>query len=82
MTREQYLEYAKRNEIPMELLYEYYNKFNTKPDINFSLETFAQAFTQFLATFAPTFETCRTYFDNLYGINKAYSKDNKLITIF
>lgn len=82
ITREEYLEFAKRNEVPMVLLFEYYNKFNQKANLNFSLESFDYAFTQFLVNFAVNLEPVRAYYNKLYEVVTVYDKQGNFITIY
>lgn len=82
MTREEYMVHARKNELPYELLIDYYNKHNTKPNLNFSLESFTDIFRQFLSTFAVNLDHIRSYYDREYNIVTVYDKNNNFVTIF
>lgn len=84
ITKEIYLEYARRNEVPMYLLWEYYQKLNTRPELNMSLEEFDEYFTQFLHNFAAyiNLEPVRAYYDRFYGITTVYNKQGNLVKIY
>jgi len=80
ITREQYLAFARKNEIPMQLLLDYYNKFNKRPELNFSLETFTALFAQFLNANSVTLQEVREYYNGVYSIISVYNKEGKFIT--
>lgn len=82
IAREVYLEFAKRNEVPMVLLYDYYQKFNTRPNLSMSLEEFENYFIQYLLNFAVNLESQRAYFDSLYSVTTVYDKKGNFITIY
>lgn len=82
MNREEYLQAARKNEIPMTLLLDYYNIFNRNSKLTFSLETFTDIFAQFLTKFAITLEGVRAYYDRLYGITTIYDKSGNFLGIY
>lgn len=82
ITREIYLQYARKNQVPMVLLYQYYQKFNTRPNLSLSLDEFEEYFTVFITNFAVTLEHVRAYYDSFYGITTVYDKEGNFVTIF
>lgn len=79
MTREEYLNAKNTGQIPIELLYEYYDLFRGDKPAYSNLGEFMQHFQIFSQVSNIDFGGVSQYFDNKFKINKLSGKEGNVI---
>jgi len=82
MTKEQYIQIRQNNQIPLELLYEYYiDNCEGYPACR-DISTFAQSFQMYSSMQAPDLSFILRHYDIKFGVNILQDKDGKIVKVF
>lgn len=82
MTKEQYIYIRQNNQIPLELLYEYYmNNCKDYPACK-DISTFIQSFQIYSSMQSPDLSFILKQYDIKFGVNILQDKDGKVIKVF
>lgn len=81
ITKEEYLQQLKKKEFQMNIFHSYYNQFNIKEEMKFTLEQFSQLFQQFISLYgiSQIVLKIRNYFDKEFNIVTILDKNNQEI---
>jgi len=82
MNREQYLQMRSSNQISIELIYDYYNKFNNIEEYKFNIQSFAGLFQQFTSYFGFNPNSLFEYYDKEFKINSIRNKEGLIIKYY
>jgi hypothetical protein len=82
MNKEQYIQIRQNNQIPLELLYEYYvdncKGYPTCRDIS----VFVQSFQMYSSMQSPDLSFILRHYDIKFGVNILQDKDGKIVKVF
>lgn len=83
MNKQQYIQYRKQNQVPMELVWDYYHK-NTDPNkrLVHSPDQFVQFLSIYNMHFGSNYEKVISHYDKEYNINILKDKDGDVIKVF
>lgn len=83
MNRENYINYRKNNNLPIDLLWEYYNNETTPENrLIHNIHSFNQAFQMYQHMFGLDLSKMFSYYDKKFNVNILNNKKGEIIKIY